>query len=713
MLEENIKKIHKEFDYKKKMTSLMKTRKRSMRRSAVGYVPKFTPVIFHNLAGYDSDLFVKNLGKTEGDIKCIPNNEEKYISFSKSVAVGSYTKKEEEEVDIKTELRFIDSSKFMASSLDKLVSNLSHDKLKKTGEVFKDAEIKLISRKGVYSYDYMSSIEKFGETELPPKREFYSKLNDCDISEEDYEHAKKIWNEFKMRNMGDYHDLYLKSNVLLLADVFEEFRNVCLENYNLDPAWYYTAPGLAWDAALKVTKVELELLSDPDMLLMFEKGIRGRISMIPNRYGKANNMNLKFDREKPSKYLAYLDANNLYGWAMCKPLPVRGFKWVSQAEIGDWRASVRNIPCILEVDLEYPKELHDYPLAPERIMISSNKVENFLPNLNEKKKYIIPHQNLKQCLELGLRLKKIYRGIKFEEEPWLKSYIELNTNLRTNAKNKFEKDFFKLMNNSVFGKTMENIRKRVDVGLLNNRKKAQKLSAKPNFKHCTIFDENLIAIHMGRTSIKFDKPVFCGMAILDLSKTLMYDFHYNYIKKKYGDKAKLLFTDNDNLMYEIETEDFYKDIAADVEEKFDTSNFPKDHISKIPTGCNKKVVGMMKDQAGGKIIEEFVGLRAELYSLKILEGKEEKKCKGIKKTHLGHKGISVWALTQQMTSIAKPFRENIAALVLFYTPSAKDMEATFDDYAGDLTKEERIELIAKLKNEKYSHLILSLCHPSI
>ncbi|PFX14418.1 hypothetical protein AWC38_SpisGene21422 [Stylophora pistillata] len=189
------------------------------------------------------------------------------------------------------------------------------------------------------------------------------------------------------------------------------------------------------------------------------------------------------------------------------------------------------------------------------------------------------------------------------------------------------------MNNSVFGKTMENIRKRVDVRLLNNRKKAQKLSAKPNFKHCTIFDENLIAIHMGRTSlIKFDKPVFCGMAILDLSKTLMYDFHYNYTKKKYGDKAKLFFTVTDSLMYEIETEDFYKDIAADVEETFDTCNFPKDHNSKIPTGCNKIVLGMIKDEAGGKIIEESVGLRAKLYSYKILEGKEEKKCKGIKKT---------------------------------------------------------------------------------
>ena len=149
----------------------------------------------------------------------------------------------------------------------------------------------------------------------------------------------------------------------------------------------------------------------------------------------------------------------------------------------------------------------------------------------------------------------------------------MNTKLRKNAKNDFEKDFFKLMNNSVFGKTMENIRNRVDIRLLNDRRKAEKLAAKPNFKHLTIFDENLISIHMKRTKIFFNKPDYCGMAILDLSKTLIYGFHYNYIKPKYNEKAKLLFTDTDSLCYEIETEDFYKDIAPDVEQKFDTSNF--------------------------------------------------------------------------------------------------------------------------------------------
>ena len=231
----------------------------------------------------------------------------------------------------------------------------------------------------------MNGIEKFSETQLPPKEAFYSKLNDCGVSDEDYEYAQKIWKEFGIKNLGEYHDLYLKSDVLLLTDVFEEFRNICLENYSLDPAWYYTSPGLSWDALLKYSKINLELFTDPDKLLLFEKGIRGLISMISNRYGKANNKYIEknYDPMSPSKYLAYLDANNLYGWAMMKPLPVGDFKWMEEKELENWE----NIPCILEVDLEYPKKLHDlhndYPLAPERLKIDN--VEKLIPNLWDKK----------------------------------------------------------------------------------------------------------------------------------------------------------------------------------------------------------------------------------------------------------------------------------------------------------------------------------------
>ena len=289
---------------------------------------------------------------------------------------------------------------------------------------------------------------------------------------------------------------------------------------------------------------------------------------------------------------------------------------------------------VLEVELEYPKSLHDlhsdYPLAPEQIDV--NKVPKLIPNLGDKKKYKLHYENLKQYLSLGLKLTNIHRGIKFEESQWLKKYIALNTNLRTIAKNEFEKDFFKLINNSVFGKTMENIRNRVDIKLVNNKKQAEKLSAKPNFNHCNIFSEDLVAILMKTTKLVFNKPVYLGMCILDLSKTLMYDFHYNYIKRKYGDKAKLLFTDTDSLMYEIQTEDFYKDISVDVKLRFDTSDYPPNYPSGIPSGFNKKVLGMFKDEAGGKVIDEFVGLREKLYSYKMLEGEESKKCKGVKKS---------------------------------------------------------------------------------
>ena len=208
---------------------------------------------------------------------------------------------------------------------------------------------------------------------------------------------------------------------------------------------------------------------------------------------------------------------------------------------------------------------------------------------------------MKQYLDLGLKLTKIHRGISFDEKAWLKPYIDLNTNLRSKAQHEFEKDFFKLMNNSVFGKTIENIRNRVNIRLVNNQKSLKKCAAKPNFDHCTVFDEDLVAVHM-KTELVFNKPVYLGMSILDLSKTLMYDFHYKYIKKKFGSKANLLFTDTDSLCYEIEKEDFFEDISADAQEKFDTSNFSLSHPSGIPTGINKKVPEKFKDEAGGEII---------------------------------------------------------------------------------------------------------------
>ena len=606
--------------------------------------PMILPVIFHNLQGYDAHLFIKQLTRLEGHLNCIPSTEEKYISFSKSIKVDEYySYKVDKMVSVNFEIRFLDSFKFLQTSLANLVSNLSPNDFLSTKNVFK-RNTELLTRKGVYPYDYVSSLDKLLEKQLPPKEEFYSKLNDEDISDDDYQYAINVWNTFKCKSIRDYHDLYLKSDVLLLSDVFENFRKTCLKHYKLDPAHYYTSPGLAWDACLKETGQQLQLLHDYDMLMMFERGIRCGITHMSKRYAEANNKYMKdYNPNKESSFIQYLDANNLYGWAMSQQLPTYGFKWmrnITEEKVMEILEKANHSMFnkgkkgyIFEVDLEYPSTLweehNDYPLAPEKMIV--NGVEKLICHFKPRKNYVVHYRNLRQYLEMGMRITAVHRGISFYQSSWMEPYIRKNTELRKTAANNFEKDFFKLMNNSVFGKTIENIRKRQNIELIDNRKKAAKLSSKPNFDRATIFDKNLIAVHMKKTEVYFNKPVYVGQAILDLSKTLMFDFHYNYIKKKYKDKAELLFTDTDSLMFQIYTDDFYKDISCDISRKFDTSDYPPDHPSGIPTGVNKKVIGMFKDEVAGKQITCFVGLRPKLYSFRIEEDKEVRKCKGIKK----------------------------------------------------------------------------------
>ena len=612
-------------------------------------VPKFVPVLFHNLEGYDAHLFVKSLGLEEGDIKCIPKTDEKYISFSKNVPMETIVSDDGKKKTVCLEMRFLDSFKFTLKSLDSLVKTLGEDQFKTlTSQMIPQIpkettdgkrkhdrikSLELLKRKGVFPYEYMTDFSKLSETSLPPKEAFYSQLNESGISDKDYDHAKKVWSTFNCKTMRDYHDLYLKTDILLLADVMTEFRKTCKKTYGLDALHYYTSPGLAWDAMLKYTEIELDLLSDSDMYLMIKKGIRGGVSSIMKRYSKANHKYLKdYNPNIPSQHIMYLDANNLYGWVMSKPQPHKNFKWMKEEELKNWESK----PCILEVDLKYPKELHDkhneYPLAPERLLVG--KVEKLVPNLNDKTKYVLHHENLKFYLRQGLRLTKIHRGVTFEEKDFMKKYIDLNTNMRKKGTTDFEKDFYKLMNNSVFGKTMENVRNRVNVKLVTNKKDLNKLVKKPNYKRVSEFHENLVAVHMEKTSVKLCKPIYLGMSILDLSKTLMYEFHYDYVKPKWGDKAKLLFTDTDSLCYEIQTDDVYKDIKNDADKWYDTSNYDKDHPSGLYSGKNKKVIGYYKDECGGKFITEFVGLKAKSYSYETSDGKVEKNVRELRNTSL-------------------------------------------------------------------------------
>ena len=342
-----------------------------------------------------------------------------------------------------------------------------------------------------------------------------------------------------------------------------------------------------------------------------------------------------------SRFLVYLDAKNLYGWAMSQPLPVEEFKWMSQKDLQNWENFVEEEGkgCILEVDLLYPKELHDdhndFPLAPEILMLG--KVEKLTQNLRDKEGMVLHGRNLARYLSLGMKLKTIRRRISFKERPFMKCYIDKNTELRAKGKTKFEKEFFKLMNNSVFGKTMENLRKRVSIELVKDAERAEKLVNKPNFADVKIFDEFLIAVKMRKTRVIMNKPIYAGMTTLDLSKLLMFDFQYGYVKKKW-ENCSVLYTDTDSLVLEIETEDFFADIAADVPEWFDTNNFSPKHpavekgLPIVPE--NNKKIGLMKDECDGAIMTEFVALRPKLYSFLVEvdeEIREKQKAKGVKK----------------------------------------------------------------------------------
>ena len=363
-----------------------------------------------------------------------------------------------------------------------------------------------------------------------------------------------------------------------------------------------SALGLAWQACLKKSKVELELLTDIDMLLMVEKGTRGGICQAIHRYAKANNKYMKnYNKDIISSYLMYLDANNLYGWAMSLKFPMNGFKRVEELS-GFNERFIKNynknsdIGYFLEVDIDYPKELFnlhkDLPFLPERKKV--NKVEKLICSIEDKEKYVIHIRALKQALNNGLILKKVHRVIKFNQRAWLKPYIDMNTKKRMEAKNEFEKNFFKLMINSVFGKTMENLRKHRHIKLVTTDEKRSKLVSEPNDHTTKRFSENLLEIKMKKTKVKMNKPVYIGMSVLDISKTLMYKLWYDCMKPKYEDRAKLCYTDTDSLIIYIITEDFFEDIVGDVKIWFDTSNYDENDKRPLPVGMNKEYMVFSK-----------------------------------------------------------------------------------------------------------------------
>ena len=615
----------------------------------------FIPVVFHNLKCYDAHFIIRHFERKHverrndanevffDDVHIVPLNSEKYLQFQ----IGN--------------LRFLDSYQFLSASLDELVSLVlkagKHNFVHTSTNLGTKDDI--VFAKGVYPYAYMSSRDKFAETQLPPIEAFHDSLKDEPLSQEDYMRAQQVWSRFGMRSMQQYHDHYLLTDVLLLADVFEYFRTSVLNTHKLDCLHFITLPSLAWAMALKHTRAKLDLITDPDAYLMLENNMRGGIASISQRYASANNQYVEgYDDSEPSRFITYLDANSLYATAQSEPLPVGNFRFLEEVEIRDFDLDSieadAEIGYIVECDLSYPAHLHDmhndYPMAPEHLTVTRDMLspfalslldparpwtpsEKLVPNLLDKTKYVAHYRNLQLYTRHGLVITKIHRILSFTQSAWLKPWIDLCNEQRRAARSDFESDMAKLQANATFGKTLEQVRNRVNIRLIADPNKLLKTVASVSFRQSEIINSDLVMVRAARTKVKLNKPIAVGFSILEISKLIMYKFYYDHLKVKYRNRCSLLFTDTDSLCCEIQTDDLYSDMGVSLDH-YDTSNFAQDHPQYSTT--NRRVLGKFKSETGSDAPSEFVGLRAKMYSLYVprTPTKCHKKAKGIQKHYV-------------------------------------------------------------------------------
>ena len=631
-------------------------------------------VYMHNFKGYDSHFLMSkgdpakfNSEEVDGTFSCIPDTIEKYKAvFWKP----EYPVREGRKRAPHIRISFKDSQPFFSptDSLESLI-----DKRKKDNLPFPhfDAALEgrgllqhreLLLQKGVYPYSFVEDISRLDVTDLPTQQQFHDKLRNKAISKSDYQHAGRVWSALGCKTFRDYHLFYLMSDTLLLADVFEGFRDMFHKAFELDPAHYVGLPAAVWDACMKMTGVTLELITDHEMFDFVESAKRGGISMISNRYGAANNkyMGDGHDPTKESSYIQYQDANSLYPTVMRGPLPVGKFAWghKSVAEILEWTPDC-DWGAFVELDTEYPTELHDlhndYPIQEEKMSPSDEQVgpktrrqrvegnikdvvPKLVPNLYAKKGIVCHIERAKFWIQQGIKVTNVGRALLFEQKPFMLKYVEFCATMRRRATTAAERDFWKLCMNQIFGKTIEDVRKRCNFHLVTDYKKMRKLSIR-GLQGVRIFGSTMAGVMIQREKVYMNKPIAIGVAILDLSKVHMGRFYYDYLKPKYGDKIKLLATDTDSFIYHVKTDDIYDDMAQNPE-WFDFSAYDKAPWHRFHSRKdNANVQGKFKDEGKGLIIVEFVGTKPKVYSYEMYDPSKPDKKTG----KLVHKGVSKYA----------------------------------------------------------------------
>lgn len=587
----------------------------------------FIPVIHHSSAHYDNKILISHLAKKyRGSITVIPRTKEHYVQFSLHV---------KNESNKKIELRFIDSYLFLSESLSSLTLTMNnkcpmyeHFNIK----TFPNGDFHKNPRKQFLPYEYLTSLDRLEEKTFPPASCFFNSLRNEGISDEDYAYAKQVFESLKRRSLCDYLVYYLSCDVFLLQDIFQNFRETSMKQFHLDPLWFSTLGGLSFESCKLKIKQRVYLIEDPLILQLFIKDIRGGVCNAIHRFAESNNKYLKagYVKEKgPETYIAYLDCVGLYTFTMQNfKFPLKSYAFVEDEE--EFKYISSNLLDLspdsdegyyLLVDIKYPSYLHnshsDLPFLPEHI--KRGNATKLICSLYDKKNYFIHYLHLKLALRHGLILEKIHRIVKFQQSFWLRDYLVFCTELRKVAKTEIESLVIKKASNLIYGKMVESLSKRRNVKLLTkwkdsgNRLSVSKETRSVLFKSFSIFGENLAAVELLKTRITYDRPVAVGHCILELSKLHFYSFYYNTMRMLIEPSLiKIGYVDTDAFIFIVNC-DIYE-IIRNNSHLFDTSNYGAQNVFNI-SPQNKKVVGLFKDEVGGKIIRRMVCIRPKVYSI--------------------------------------------------------------------------------------------------
>lgn len=597
--------------------------------------PRFCPVFLHNGSNYDFSFILPEFAKRKIRLTCIPKTQEKFISFSAHIRSENPLEKRQ------VELRFLDSFKFLDASLATLVKTLNEcpSYKKYVNERFPNSDLFNDSQKQFFCYDFASSHEILDSTvEFPSMDKFYNTLTGEHISNENYNHAKRVFHAIENPTLGKYYDLYLALDVLLLQDVMQSFRQRSFSDLGLDPVFFHTTPAFAFNACLlKIKSGRINLLTDRNQSELIRKNLRGGISSSMLRHSRANNKHMvDFDASQPVSFNVHLDSNALYGGVMCQRLPESSIEFVEE-DSSEFEYVWKNITAIdlegeisylLLVDVEYPEYLHDlhnyFPFLPEHLII--NKSKKLCPHLGPRENYLTHIKLLAQAVRHGLIIKKCKKIIKFKQSAWLADFMDFGTRKRTEATDDFQKKYYKLLLNCIFGKMIQGYFDRIVKFVTKwkahgrgNHLEASRLVSDPNFKSFTIFSPSFAAIEMQKTKVEHNRPSIVGFSILEQSKVVMYSFYYDFLRQelqKHHANIALGYVDTDGILARIEVErgsdfDWYQFMRTH-EDKFDTSDFPKDNKHGIQLK-NKKVPLLFKCELNGALCIEFYAFKAKCY----------------------------------------------------------------------------------------------------